>query len=34
MLRKKRLLYLTATQLTAYGYSRGKLVVDAAFERK
>ena len=33
MLRKKRLLYLTATQLTAYGFSRGKLVVDAAFER-
>ena len=33
MLRKKRLLYLTANRLTAYSLSRGRLVVDAGFER-
>ncbi len=33
MLRKKRLLYLTANRLTAYSRSRGSLAVDAAFER-
>ena len=33
MLRKKRLLYLTASRLTAHSLSRGKLVVDAVFER-
>jgi hypothetical protein len=33
MLRKKRLLYLTASRLTAYSLSRGKLAVDAGFER-
>jgi len=33
MLRKKRLLYLTANRLTAYGLSRGKLAADAEFER-
>jgi len=33
MLRKKRLLYLTANRLTAHSLSRGKLVVDAGFER-
>jgi hypothetical protein len=33
MLRKKRLLYLTATRLTAYSLSRGKLAADAVFER-
>ncbi len=33
MLRKKRLLYLTANRLTAHSLSRGKLVVDARFER-
>ena len=33
MLRKKRLLYLTANRLTAHSLSRGRLVVDAAFER-
>jgi len=33
MLRHKRLLYLTANQLTAYSRSRGGLAVDAAFER-
>jgi len=33
MLRKKRLLYLTANRLTAHSLSRGKLVVDASFER-
>ena len=33
MLRKKRLLYLTANRLTAHSLSRGKLVLDAAFER-
>jgi hypothetical protein len=33
MLRKKRLLYLTANRLAAYSLSRGKLVVDAGFER-
>lgn len=33
MLRKKRLLYLTANRLTAYSLSRGKLVGDAVFER-
>ena len=30
---KKRLLYLTAHRLTAHSLSRGRLVVDAAFER-
>jgi hypothetical protein len=30
---KKRLLYLTANRLTAHSLSRGRLVVDAAFER-
>jgi hypothetical protein len=33
MLRKKRVLYLTANRLTAHSLSRGRLVVDAAFER-
>jgi hypothetical protein len=33
MLRKKRLLYLTANRLTAHSLSRGALVTDAAFER-
>ena len=33
MLRKKRLLYLTANRLAAYSLSRGKLVADAVFER-
>lgn len=33
MLRKKRLLYLTANRLTAHSLSRGKLVVDGRFER-
>ncbi|MHB8666945.1 MAG: hypothetical protein ACYC7B_05430 [Burkholderiales bacterium] len=33
MLRQKRLLYLTANRLTAYSQSRGRLAVDAAFER-
>ena len=33
MLRKKRLLYLTANRLSAYSLSRGKLVADAGFER-
>jgi hypothetical protein len=33
MLRKQRLLYLTANRLTAYSLSRGKLAVDASFER-
>ena len=33
MLRKKRLLYLTAKRLTAHSLSRRGLVVDAAFER-
>lgn len=33
MLRKKRLLYLTANRLTAYSLSRRKLLVDAGFER-
>ena len=33
MFRKKRLLYLTASRLTAYGLSRGKLGVDAGFDR-
>jgi hypothetical protein len=33
MLRKKRLLYLTASRLTAYSLSRSKLVADASFER-
>lgn len=33
MLRKKRLLYLTANRLTAYSLSRGKLMADAGFER-
>ena len=33
MLRKKRLLYLTASRLTAYSLSRKKLVADASFER-
>jgi hypothetical protein len=33
MLRKKRLLYLTANRLTAHSLSRGKLVADAGFER-
>ncbi len=33
MFRKKRLLYLTANRLTAHSLSRGRLVVDAAFER-
>jgi len=30
---KKRLLYLTANQLTAYSRSRGDLAIDAVFER-
>jgi hypothetical protein len=30
---KKRLLYLTANRLTAHSLSRGRLAVDAAFER-
>ena len=30
---KKRLLYLSANRLTAHSLSRGRLVVDAAFER-
>jgi hypothetical protein len=33
MFRKKRLLYLTAKRLTAHSLSRGRLVVDAVFER-
>ena len=33
MLRKKRLLYLTANRLTAHSLSRGSLAVDASFER-
>jgi len=33
MLRKKRLLYLTANRLMAYSLSRGKLAADAGFER-
>lgn len=33
MLREQRLLYLSASRLTAYSRSRGSLVVDAAFER-
>lgn len=33
MLRKKRLLYLTANRLAAYSLSRGKLSADAEFER-
>ena len=33
MLRKKRLLYLTANRLTAYSLWRGKLAADAGFER-
>jgi len=33
MLRQKRLLYLTASRLTAHSLSRGNLTVDAAFER-
>ena len=33
MLLKKRLLYLTANRLTAHSLSRGRLAVDAAFER-
>lgn len=33
MLRKKRLLYLTANRLMAYSLSRGKLSADAGFER-
>ena len=33
MLRKKRLLYLTANRLAAYSLSRGKLLADAEFER-
>jgi len=33
MLRKKRLLYLTANRLSAYSLSRGKLAADAVFER-
>lgn len=33
MLKKKRLLYLTANRLVAHSLSRGKLVVDAPFER-
>jgi hypothetical protein len=33
MLRKKRLLYLTANRLTAYSLSRRKLLVDVGFER-
>ncbi len=33
MLRQKRLLYLTASRLTAYSLARGKLVLDAGFER-
>ena len=32
MLRKKRLLYLTANRLTAYSLSHRKLLVDASFE--
>ena len=33
MLRKKRLLYLTANRLTAYSLSRGRLAADAWFDR-
>ena len=33
MLRKKRLLYLTANRLTAHSLSHGRLAVDAVFER-
>jgi hypothetical protein len=33
MLRKKRLLYLTANRLTAHSLSRASLVADATFER-
>jgi len=33
MLRKKRLLYLTANRLAAYGLARGKMTADAQFER-
>jgi hypothetical protein len=33
MLRRKRLLYLTANRLTAYSFSRGRLLADAGFER-
>ncbi len=33
MLRKKRLLYLTANRLVAHSLARGKLAVDAVFER-
>lgn len=33
MLRKQRLLYLTADRLRAYSLSRGKLVAEGAFER-
>src|SRR5487761_2268717 len=33
MLREQRLLYLSASRLTAYSRSRGSLAVDAAFER-
>ncbi|MCJ7838657.1 MAG: hypothetical protein MUP61_05530 [Burkholderiales bacterium] len=33
MLRKKRLLYLTANRLTAYSLSRSGLIADATFER-
>ena len=33
MLQKKRLLYLTATRLTAHSLSHGKLAVDGVYER-
>src|SRR5690349_18330526 len=33
MLRKKRVLYLTASRLTAHSLSHGRLAVDATFER-